>query len=183
MVPTNDETTAGNNGNGVSSTTQEVPDENIAAKNQVLTKVAIGALVGAALGGIAGALTNRAVVDRINRSVRSVGDTVKNTTTEIDNTIKGVGDAVQSVAAGVNSTAKEINDAVRGTAEGISGTVKSTVHTVQDTADDIQGSVDSTVHTLKAVVGETSEAAQQVTSSEDTTLYKLIPVSANKSET
>lgn len=183
MSTPNDETVTVENGNRISPTAQEesnFPDQDVSPDSQVFTKVAIGALVGATLGGIAGALTHKGVVDRINTSVRGVGNTVRKTTAEIDETIKGVGDAVQSVAAGVNTTAKEINEAVRETAEGISGTVKSTVHTVQDTADDVQQTVGSTVNTVKSVVEDTTASAALAPDTDQATLYKLVPVAGNK---
>ena len=182
MSTPNDETVTARNGNQVASTVQDgsnASDQNVSSNSQAFTKVAIGALVGATLGGIAGALTNKGVVDRINTSVRGVGNTVRKTTAEIDETIKGVGDAVQSVASGVNTTAKEINEAVRETAEGISGTVKSTVHTVQDTADEVQETVGSTVDTVKSVMEETAASAELAPAAEKSTLYKLVPVAGN----
>lgn len=180
-TPNNDDTAR--NGNWVSSMSEDgsdSSDQNVSPNSQAFTRVAIGALVGATLGGIAGALTNKGVVDRINTSVRGVGNTVRKTTAGIDETIKGVGDAVQSVAVGVNTTAREINEAVRETAEGISGTVQSTVHTVQNTADDVQETVGSTVNTVKSVVEETTASANLAPDADQTTLYKLVPVTGNQ---
>ncbi|MBW4460781.1 MAG: hypothetical protein KME47_11190 [Nodosilinea sp. WJT8-NPBG4] len=183
MSTPNNETDTERNGNWVSSTAEDESDsfeQNVSPNSQAFTKVAIGALIGATLGGIAGALINKGVVDRINTSVRGVGNTVRKTTAGIDETIKGVGDAVQSVAVEVNATAREINEAVRETAEGISGTVQSTVHTVQSTADSVQETVGSTVNTVKSVVEETTASANLAPDTDQATLYKLVPVTGNK---
>ena len=183
MPTSNDEAVTAGNGNQISPIIEDgsdSSDQNVSPNSQAFTKVAIGALIGATLGGIAGALTNRGVVDRINTSVRGVGNTVRKTTAGIDETVKGVGNAVQSVAVGVNTTAKEINEAVRETAEGISGTVKSTVNTVQSTADDVQETVGSTVNTVKSVVEETTASANLAPDADQATLYKLVPVTGNK---
>src|SRR3712207_3737079 len=75
--------------------------------NNGLTKVAIGVLVGATLGGVAGALANPEVVDRINQTIKSVGDAIKRAAANVNDNVHNVGDAVHNVSASVNDTVKD----------------------------------------------------------------------------
>lgn len=147
-----------------------------------LTQIAIGALVGATIGGVATALSNRSIVNRINQTVRGVGSTVKRAANSVDDAVRGVGDAVQSVATGVNDTAKEVSDVVRETAEGIGGTVKDTINTVQNTAENVNDTVKSTADAVRCTTEEVTTSNQrEANGSENDTLYKLIPVNSSES--
>lgn len=68
--------------------------------NGLAKSVAIGALVGVTLGAIAGALANKGTAERVNRTVKGVGDVVKRAAEGVNNTVKDVGDAAKSVAEG-----------------------------------------------------------------------------------
>lgn len=147
------------------------------------TQIAIGALIGATVGGVATALSNRAIVNRVNQTVRGVGSTVKRAANSVDDAVRGVGDAVQSVAMGVNDTAKEVSEAVKETAQGISGTVKGTINTVQDTADNVNDTVKSTADVVCSTTEEVTKSNQRdANGSENDTLYKLIPVSSTEAD-
>lgn len=151
--------------------------------NDGFTKVAIGVLVGATLGGIAGALTNRGVVDRINQTIRGVGNAVKRAAANVNNDVQNVGDAVYSVTTGVNDTVKDVGDAVKETAEGVNSTVRHTVSSVKHTAENVNGTVKSTLSSIKENAQENEPSGQQDTNNtpEQETLYKLIPVNPNES--
>ncbi|HEY9696408.1 MAG TPA: hypothetical protein V6D10_04045 [Trichocoleus sp.] len=154
-------------------------DENISDNG--FNKVAIGVLIGATLGGIAGALSTRGVVDRVNRTVRDVGNSVKKAASSVDDTIRQVGDAVHSVTTEVNSTVKDVGDAVKDATEGVSSTVQSTVNSVKSTAADVNSTVQNTVNAVKDTTGEmipSNEKERNVT--EQNTLYKLVPVNSNE---
>lgn len=157
----------------------EIADES----SHALTQIAIGAIVGAAIGGVATALSNRAIVNRINQTVRGVGSTVKRAANSVDDTVRGVGDAVQSVATGVNDTAKEVSDVVREAAQGIGGTVKDTINTVQNTAENVNDTVKTTADAVRCTTEEVTTSNQRNTNgSENDTLYKLIPVNSPESD-
>jgi gas vesicle protein len=108
--------------------------------SNVLAKVAIGAVIGATLGAIAGALANRSTAQRVNMTVKNVGNTVKNAAEGVNQTVKEVGDGIQRVAVGVNDTVKDVGDAVKGTADDVSQTVKGTMNAVKGTAEDVNPS-------------------------------------------
>lgn len=158
-------------------------DETSDGTGHALTQIAIGAIIGATIGGVATALSNRAIVDRINQTVRGVGSTVKRAANSVDNTVRGVGDAVQSVATGVNDTAKEVGEAVKETAQGISDTVKSSINTVQDTAENVNDTVKSTADVVCSTTEEVTKSNQyNASGSENDTLYKLIPVNSTEAD-
>lgn len=148
-----------------------------------LARVAIGVAVGATVGGILGALTNKSLVDRINRTVRDLGNTVKQMAANVNDNVQNVGEAVYSVSTGVNDTVEEVKDAVVDAAEGINSTVKQTFNTVKNTAEDVRDTVKSTVNTVKETTegsNPTQDEPAAVTS-DNGTLYKLIPVSPSDS--
>lgn len=161
-------------------------DQTSAPTSNALTQIAIGAIVGATIGGVATALSNPTIVNRINQTVRGVGFAVKKAANGVDDTVRDVGDAMQSVATGVNDTAREVSDAVRGTAEGISGTVKSTINTVQGTVGDVNDTIKSTANAVQSTTEEISALSQRDTMSQrntngaESTLYKLVPVNSDE---
>ncbi|MCA1994460.1 MAG: YtxH domain-containing protein, partial [Coleofasciculus sp. S288] len=69
-----------------------------------LAKVAIGAVIGATLGAIAGALANKRTAQKVNLTVKNVGNTVKSAAEGVNQTVKDVGNGIKSVAEGVNDT-------------------------------------------------------------------------------
>lgn len=157
--------------------------------NDGLTKVAIGVLVGATLGGVAGALANPGVVDRLNQAVKGVGDAIKRAAANVNDNVQNVGEAVHSVSTGVNDTVKDVGNAVKDAAEGINSTVKDTLNTVKHTAEDVNDTVKDTFNDVKATtVKDTTEAhnasgEEAVGTSDNGTLYKLIPVNPGESST
>ncbi|MBD2075129.1 YtxH domain-containing protein [Phormidium sp. FACHB-592] len=142
-------------------------------------RVALGVLIGATLGGIAGALTNKRVVDRINRTVKDVGNTVKTTAVSVNDTVQEVGDAVYSVATSVNDTVKDAGGTVKETAEGVSGTVQHALGAIKNTSKDVNGTVQETLEAVKKVSEDINTSAQpKVEKSSGETLYKLVPINS-----
>lgn len=145
-------------------------------------RIAIGVLVGATLGGIAAALTNRGTVDRVNQTVKNAGDTVKKAAASVNDTVQDVGDAVSSVATGVNNTVREVGDAVKETAEGVNGTVKNTLSAVKDTTEDVNDTVRNTLDAVKQSAENISESpVKDASTSSGETLYKLVPINSSES--
>lgn len=145
--------------------------------NGLAKSVAIGALVGVTLGAIAGALANKGTAERVNRTVKGVGDVVKRAAEGVNNTVKDVGDAAKSVAEGVNYTAKDVGGTVKTTAEGVSDTVKSTVDAVKGTATDVNDTVKGTVDAVKSAAEDVKQSTNQdVKVPEKQRTYILVPV-------
>ena len=145
-------------------------------------RVALGVLIGATLGGIAGALTNKRVVDRINRTVKDVGNTVKKTAVSVNDTVQEVGDAVYSVATSVNDTVKDAGGTVKETAESVNGTMQHTLGAIRNTTKDVNGTVQETLDAVKKVADDVNASTQpDVDKSSGETLYKLVPVNAAES--
>lgn len=143
----------------------------------LLAKVAIGGLLGATLGLLAGALAHKGTAQRVNQTVKSVGNAVKGAAQSVDQTVKDVGDAVKSVAEGVNDTVKDVGDAVKGATEGVNQTVKSTVDTVKGTAEIVNDTVKDTVDSAKSAVEDVKVSANQgVKAPDKQTTYILVPV-------
>lgn len=153
-----------------------------AVKNDgLLAKVAIGALIGASLGAIAAALTNKGTAERVNQTIKGVGNTVKRAATGVNDTVKDVGDAVKNVATGVNDTVKDVGESVKGAATGVNDTVKSTVDAVKGTAVDVNDTVKGTVDAVKGAADEVKRSTstnpnQGVKPSEKQRAYLLVPV-------
>ncbi|PSB15715.1 hypothetical protein C7B61_06155 [filamentous cyanobacterium CCP1] len=164
------------------SVEQSSLDANLSANadelsNNGLSKIAIGVLVGATLGGVAGALANPGVVDRINRSIRGVGDAMKRAAANVTDDVQHVGEAVHSVSTGVNDTVREVGSAVKGAAAGINSTMKNTVNTVKNTADTVNDTVKDTVGSVKdATEGKKPLEGITASAADNGTLYKLVPV-------
>lgn len=145
-------------------------------------RVALGVLIGATLGGIAGALTNKGVVDRINRTVKDIGNTVKTTAVSVNDTVQEVGDAVYNVATSVNDTVKDAGSTVKETAEGVSGTMQHTLGAIRNTTKDVNGTVQETLDAVKKVTDDMNASTQpEVEKSSGETLYKLVPVNSAES--
>jgi gas vesicle protein len=166
---------------------------NVISSDNGLSKIALGALIGATIGGIAAALTVRATTDRLNQVIRGVGRTARSTADSLSNSVQRVGDAVNSVAENVGDTTKDVNEAVSDVAAHVGSTVMSTVSTVKGTT----AQVNEVVKTATNVVGMVKEnigiqegvkqTAQTTTEAPNPegnaeTLYKLIPVGQSPSK-
>lgn len=81
-----------------------------------LAKVAFGGLLGAVLGTVAVALANKKTGQDINRTVKSVGNAVKDAASGVNATVKNAVEAVSGVAKGANATV-DATDAVQATTE------------------------------------------------------------------
>jgi gas vesicle protein len=167
---------------------------NVISSDNGLSKIALGALIGATLGGIVAALTIRGTTDRVNQVIRGVGRTAKSTADSLSDSAQRVGDAVNSVAENVGDTTKDVNEAVSSVAARVGSTVTNTVSTVKGTT----AQVNEVVKTASNVVGmvkdntgiqdAVKQTAQTATEAPNVgangeTLYKLIPVGQNSSET
>ncbi|MCU0532606.1 MAG: hypothetical protein MUD14_01670 [Hydrococcus sp. Prado102] len=140
-------------------TTNQVDTESTTANNG-LGRLLLGVLIGATLGGIASAITNKSTVERINKNVKDIGNTVKKAATNINDTIKDIDNAVNSVATGISDTYKDVEHTVIVNAVDAGQTVRSTVKAVkQPIANNIQPN---------------AQASERV--SQNGTLYKLIPI-------
>jgi gas vesicle protein len=154
-----------------------------------LTKIAIGALIGATLGAVAGALATKGTAERLNQTVKGVGNAVKRTAEGVNGTVQDVGNATQTVAYGVNDTVKDVGNTVKNTAESINDTVKGTVDVVKGTVDvvkgtskDVNDTVKGTVDTLKNVAEDVKQSANQDAKlSEKQRTYILVPVDDDQS--
>lgn len=157
-------------------------------------RIAIGVLIGAALGGIAGALTNRNAVDRVNQSIKRVGNSVKEAAANVSETVQELGNAVNSVAVGVNDTVRDVGSSVRGAADQVTDTVETTVSTVQDTTDGVNETVKTTIDAVQNTVTSiqksgtlrsnqpTQPVERIVAASNGGTLYRLVPVAPDKTD-
>lgn len=147
-----------------------------------LTKIAIGALIGATLGAVAGALATKGTAERVNQTVKGVGNAVKRTAEGVNGTVQDVGNATQTVAYGVNDTVKDVGNTVKNTAESINDTVKGTVDVVKGTSKDVNDTVKGTVDTLKNVAEDVKQSANQDAKlSEKQRTYILVPVDDDQS--
>ena len=154
-----------------------------------LTKIAIGALIGATLGAVAGALATKGTAERVNQTVKGVGNAVKRAAEGVNETVQDVGKSTQSVANGVNDTVKDVGNTVKNTAESVNDTVKGTVDVVKGTVDvvkgtskDVNDSVKGTVDTLKNVAEDVKQSANQdVKLAEKQRTYILVPVEDEQS--
>jgi gas vesicle protein len=165
-----------------------VNEINSASNNNGISKIAVGALIGATIGGIVAALTLRESTDRINRAVRDLGKTAKSTADSINHSAQRVGDAVSSLADNVSDTTKEVNEALISVTTNVGGTLLNTMSTVKGTAAEVNETVKTAVGTVKEgasgaihqtthTTGETPDVANN-----GETLYKLIPVGQNPTE-
>lgn len=164
-------------------------DTTAAPNENGFARIAIGILIGATLGGIVGALTNRGAVDRVNQTVKKVGDSVKGAAASVSETVKEVGNAVNSVAVGVNETVRDVGGTVRGAADDVTDTVETTASTVRATTDDVNDEVKTTLNAVQNTVttiqrssnlrpAEQAKPAEQIVEAAATeeTLYRLVPV-------
>ncbi|MBW4542600.1 MAG: hypothetical protein KME43_26235 [Myxacorys chilensis ATA2-1-KO14] len=160
------------------------------------SKIAIGILIGAALGGIAGALTSRSTVNRVNQTVKDVGNSVKGAAVGISEAVKEVGNAVNSVAVGVNETVRDVGSGITRAADEVTETIETTVSAVKDTTDGVNATMETTVGAVQNTVAtiqqpdalrsskqadaqanaQTESTEQIATASDGETLYRLVPV-------
>jgi gas vesicle protein len=155
-----------------------------------LNKIAIGALVGAVLGGFAVALANRETTDQVNQTIRNVGRTAKTTADNLNDTIQQIGSAVSSVSENINGSTRDVNDAVSSVTANVSNTVRNTVTAVKGTAEgvnqtvksamDVMNIVKATANSVQTLSQPAVNVSADVTSSPTgETLYRLVPVSQN----
>lgn len=165
------------NGSRLLPPSTAVPNSGEPAQNQAWIKVAIGAIVGATLGGIAGALADKKTVDRLNRSVKDAGESLKRTTADLNRSVQDVGDAVLTLTTNVTDTTKDVGGVIRETAGHVNSSVQNTVNTLRSTANELTGTVQETVNSVKdATEGVRSVEESSTTTPDQDTLYKLIPV-------
>jgi methyl-accepting chemotaxis protein len=154
------------------------------------SKVALGVLIGATIGGIATALTNKGTVDRVNQSIKGIGNSVKGVAIGFNKTVKEVGTAFNSVVSGVNEVVQDVGSTVRTAAEEVNETVESTMTHVKDTKDDVSDTMKSTSTAIQNTVATIQYASEQIRPqgtepaqsaaasqpSSTETLYRLVPV-------
>ncbi len=154
-----------------------------------LAKVAIGALIGATLGAVAGALATKGTAERVNQTVKGVGNAVKRAAEGVNETVQDVGNSTQSVANGVNETVQDVGNTIKNTAESVNDTVKGTVETVKGTVETVKGTskdvndtVKGTVDTFKNAAEDVKQSAnQEAKLSEKQRTYILVPVEDDQS--
>lgn len=173
----------------------EAADQAAAASSENgFLRIGIGVLIGAVLGGIAGALTNRNAVDRVNQSVKRVGSSVKGAAATVSETAQELGNAVNSVAVGVNETVQDVGSSIRNTADKVTDTVETTASTLQDTAEGVNDAVETTIGAVQNTVTSiqksgaprskkpTQPVQQIVAASNGGTLYRLVPVAPDTAD-
>ena len=145
--------------NDASIPTEKRSDNPLQSKGQKgnnLNKVLLGGLLGATLGTLAAALSNKKTVQGANLAA------------------KGVGDAVKSVGEGVNVAAKGVGEAAKTVAEGVNqGLVSPVVDAIKDTAEGAKKSLESATDKLKQTAEYVNPTEQKF---EPQTTYVLIPV-------
>lgn len=120
-----------------------------------LARAAIGGVVGAVLGTVALSLANKRTAEGINRSVKGVGNTVKN------------------AAQGVNVSVKNAVEAVKGVAnKGVNETVESASNTEQATTENINKTVERGQN-IQAPVAPSQAASEQNIGVSDTQVFQL----------
>ncbi len=171
------------------NTFDEVEYETVSSAQNGFLKIAIGMLIGAAVGGIAGALTKKNNVDRVNQTVQGVGNSVRNAATSVSETVQEVGNAVNKVTVGVNDTIKDVGITVKGAADEVSGTVEITTSTLKNATEDVWDTIKTTIDAVQNTVTtlqkasdfRTVEQARPVEQIVETAtggmLYRLVPVS------
>ena len=149
----------------------------VASSGSGLSRIAIGALVGATLGGLAAALANRETGSRITQTIRNFGGVAKNTASNVVEMAKQIEETVDAIAVSVNDTVEDLGEATGNITVNLGGTVQNTMSTVKGTAQGLNT-------TLKAATGAVRGATGTNGSSEEQTLmdpntgkrYKLTPV-------
>lgn len=162
-------------------------DEEIAPDENGFFKIAIGILIGATLGGIAGALTNKSTVNRVNQKVKGVGNSVKGAAVSVSETVKEVGNAVNNIAVGVNETVRDVSSTVKGSADEVTDTVETTASTVKATTENVNDTLKTTLDAVQNTVNtiqhsnnprpaQQSKPVQERVEINNETLYRLVPV-------
>jgi gas vesicle protein len=95
--------------------------------DRLFPKLVLGGLLGATLGVLAVALAHKGTTQRVNQTVKSVGNAVKGAAESLNGPVKDVGEAAKRATEGVSDTVKDTVDAVKSTAGGVSDTVKDTM--------------------------------------------------------
>lgn len=90
-----------------------------------LAKAAIGGVLGAVLGTVAVSLANKKTAEDINRSVKSVGNAVKNAASGVNGAVKNAVESVKGVAKGAKQTVESAAGTAQATTEDVKETVKS----------------------------------------------------------
>lgn len=113
---------SGEHDNDVDSVTDQAYTQTVDTETgKGLARAAIGGVVGAVLGTVALSLANKRTVEGINRSVKGVGNTVKNAAQGVNVSVKNAVEAVKGVAnKGVNETVESAENTERATTEDIS---------------------------------------------------------------
>lgn len=165
--------------------TSSIPETSDTARDQGWATIAIGALIGATLGGLAGALANKRVVNGINQVIKDAGSSLKKTTSNVNVAVQDAGDAVFTITTNVTDTVKDLGESVKQTADSVNSTVRETIDTVRSTAIDVNGTVRTTLDSVKDTTEELiqpneSTPAKPEVEIEPDTLYKLIPVESSE---
>lgn len=137
-----------------------------------LAKAAIGGVLGAVLGTVAVTLANKKTAQDINRSVKGVGNAVKNAASGVNGAVKNAVESVKGVAKGVNKTVESAGDTVQPTTEDVNQTVKSAASTVQAPVAPPQPVVNTTTNSPVPVAPPQSVNEENVKVSDDR-LFKL----------
>jgi phage-related protein len=70
---------------------------------------------GASLGAVTAALTIKGTTEKVEKTVKSVGNTVKGASGSFTETVANIGNAIKTIADSVNETVKDVGDAVKDT--------------------------------------------------------------------
>jgi uncharacterized protein (TIGR02271 family) len=137
-----------------------------------LAKAAIGGVLGAVLGTVAVTLANKKTAQDINRSVKGVGNAVKNAASGVNGAVKNAVESVKGVAKGANQTVERAAGTAQATTEDVKETVKSAASTVQAPVAPPQPVVNTTTDIQAPVAPPQSVNEENVKGSDDR-LFKL----------
>jgi gas vesicle protein len=116
-----------------------------------LAKVALGTMIGAALGAVASTLLIEGIAEKLNQTIRNFSNAVKDAAQNFNQAVNTVGYTINTVASGVNDATNDVSYIVKNTSVNVNDTVRNTVNTVKSTV----GNLNDTVNTTKEVVKET----------------------------
>lgn len=164
---------SGEHNNNVDPVTDRTNAQKVDAETgNGLAKAAIGGIVGAVLGTVAISLANKKTAQDINRSVKGVGNAVKNAASGVNGAVKNAVESVKGVAKGANQTVESAAGTAQATTEDVKETVKSAASTVQAPVAPPQPVVNTTTN-IQAPVAPPQPVNEENVKVSDDRLFKL----------
>lgn len=167
------EAISGEHDNNVDPVTDRTNAQSLDAEiGNGLAKAAIGGVLGAVLGTVAVTLANKKTAQDINRSVKGVGNAVKNAASGVNGAVKNAVESAKGVAKGVNKTVESAAGTAQPTTEDVKETVKSATSTVQAPVAPPQPVV-NTKTDIQAPVAPPQSVGEENVKGSDDRLFKL----------